>query len=209
MKQREVILVGAGGHANSLTEFSAPLIAGYIAGEPNPGLPGEWMGTDEDVSHFVNAGYKFHVAFIYSGLPLLEKRRKLIEKYEKAGALFSTLVSPSAIITPNSFIGEGCAIMTGAIINRAKLGKHVVVNSGAIIEHDCVIGDNTFLGPGAIVGGFSKIGNNCFIGLGARIGNNVTIGDNISIAMGAVVNHSINEPGIYHGNPLRCFKGRT
>lgn len=206
MTHNEVILVGAGGHALSLGEFASQEIYGYLALEDSPEMPGIRLGDDSEASALAEAGYQFHIAFVYAGLPVMAKRRHLIEKYEEAGAKFKTLIAPTAIITPNSAIGEGCAILNGAIINRANLGSHVIVNSGAIVEHDCNVGDNSFIGPGAVVGGFTSIGRNCFIGLGARIGNGLVIADNISIAMGAVVNKNLTEPGIYHGNPLRLFK---
>ena len=206
MKDEEVILVGAGGHALSLAEFSADHIRGYIARESNPEMTGEWLGTDEDAAPYIAEGVPFHIAFVYSGLPRMGARERLIERYSEAGARFATLIAPTAIITPKSSIAPGCAVMAGAIVNRATLEENVVVNSGAIVEHDCHIGSNTFIGPGAVIGGFTTIGKNCFIGLGARVGNNVTIGDNISVAMGAVVNRNLTEPGIYHGNPLKCFK---
>lgn len=209
MKKEEVILVGGGGHALSLAEFAASGIRGYLAREANPSMSAPWLGTDTDAGEYISEGFPFHIAFIYSGFPQMEARRKLIAAYEEAGAGFLTLIAPSAIVTPNSVIGEGCAVMSGAIVNRAVLGKNVVVNSGAIVEHDCVIGDNTFLGPGAVVGGFTSIGNNCFIGLGARIGNGLKIGDDITVAMGSVVGKDLTEPGIYHGNPLHCLKFRN
>lgn len=206
MTYNEVILVGAGGHALSLAEFASDRIAGYIAIEKSDEMPGEWLGDDSSALSLIKAGRKFHIAFVYIGWPRMAKREELIYRYEKGGAQFETLVSPHAIITPNAEIGEGCAIMTGAIINRARLGKHVIVNSGAIVEHDCIIGNNTFIGPGAVIGGFTSIGKNCFIGLGAKIGNGIKIADNISVAMGAVVNRDLTQPGIYHGFPLKCFK---
>lgn len=206
MKHKEVILVGAGGHALSIAEYAADRIKGYLAREENPEMTGEWLGTDEDMHKFIREGHPFHIAFVYSGLPRMERRENLIRHYRNSGASFATLKAPTAIVTPRSVVGEGCAIMAGAIINRATLGENVIVNSGAIVEHDCHIGDNTFIGPGAVVGGFTKIGRNCFIGLGARVGNGLTIGDDITVAMGAVVNRNLTEPGIYHGNPLRCFK---
>lgn len=206
MKSQEVILVGAGGHALSLAEFAESQISGYIAREANPELQSEWLGKDDAVTALVSEGKLFHMAFIYSGLPLMKARRELLDRYEKAGARFASLIAPTAIVTPRCKIGEGCAIMAGAIINRAKLDEHVVVNSGAIVEHDCRIGSNTFIGPGAVVGGFTTIGKNCFIGLGAKVSNGISISDNITVAMGAIVSRDLTEPGIYHGNPLRHYK---
>lgn len=204
-----MILIGAGGHALSLAEFASGIIDGYLANEANSEMVGEWLGKDDEGSELAAKGHLFHMAYIYSGLPRMESRKKLIDKYLKMGCRFQTIISPTAVITSKSIIGEGSAIMQGAIINRAVLGENCVVNSGAIVEHDCVIGDNTFIGPGAVVGGFTTIGSNCFIGLGARIGNGIHIADNISVAMGAIINRNLSEPGIYHGNPLRLFKFRN
>lgn len=206
MKHQDVILVGAGGHALSLCEFAGDKISGYLAFDKNESMPVERLGDDSCMARFIKDGKAFHIAFVYSGLPLMWKRGKIIESYKQSGAQFASLISPNAIVTPNSVVGEGTAIFNGAIVNRACLGNHVIVNSGAIVEHDCVIGDNTFIGPGAVVGGFTKIGSNCFIGLGARIGNGLEIADNVSVAMGAVVNKNLTEPGIYHGQPLKLFK---
>lgn len=201
MKHQKIILIGAGGHALSLAEFAGENFAGYLAPSPNPDMPFPWLGDDSKAGSYPEV----HIAFVYAGLPLMQRRRTLIDYYEKSGAKFVSLISPTAIVTPSSRIEEGCAVMAGAIVNRASLGRNVVVNSGAIVEHDCTIGDNTFIGPGAVIGGFTSIGENCFIGLGARIANNITIADNITIAMGAVVNRNLTEPGIYHGTPLRRF----
>lgn len=201
-----MILVGAGGHALSLAEFAASEITGYLDSKPNEALMFPFLGDDDEALKIAANGETFHFSYIYSGLPVMEKRRQLIEKYKTWGCRFKSLVAPSAIVSRNSVIGEGSAIMQGAIINRAVVGENCVVNSGAIIEHDCVIGQNSFIGPGAVIGGFTVIGENCFIGLGARIANGVKIGSNISVAMGAVVMKDLTEPGIYHGSPLRCFK---
>lgn len=198
--------MGAGGHALSLAEFAGENIAGYVANSVNEEMPGKWFGPDSVADRLIAQGGVFHMAFVYSGWAQMEKRRRLIEFYKNLGATFKTLVAPTAIITPHSKIGAGTAVMAGAIINRAQLGENVIVNSGAIVEHDCEIGHNTFVGPGAVIGGFTKIGDNCFIGLGARISNNITIGDNVTVAMGAIVNHNLTEPGIYHGSPLRHTK---
>lgn len=201
-----MILIGAGGHAMSLAELGSDAIFGYLAHAENPDLPGKWLGDDSMAASLVRDGHLFHMAFIYSGLPKMDRRAELLSYYKEIGAHFATIISPHAIVTQNSRIGIGSAIMTGAIINRAQVGENCVINSGAIIEHDCEIGDNTFVGPGAVIGGFTNIGRNCFIGLGAKIANGITIADNITVAMGAIVNKDLIEPGLYHGYPLHLFK---
>ena len=36
---------------------------------------------------------------------------------------------------------------------NCKIGKNVLLNTGCIIEHDCILEDNVQVGPGAYVGG--------------------------------------------------------
>ena len=196
MKEQEVILVGAGGHALSITEFALPYIKGYLAHDISPLMQAKRLGDDDDLDLFLK-DFLFHIAFVYSGAPDMTARRKLIEKYERKGARFATFIAPSAIVTPNAVVEEGASVMAGAIVNRAVISSHAVVNSGAIVEHDCLIGKNSFIGPGAVIGGFTRIGQNCFIGLGARIKNGVNISDNVSIAMGSIITRDILEPGLH------------
>lgn len=206
-KSGKIVLAGGGGHALSILEMSDPAdFAGYIALCPSEAMPLEWLGNDSAIKKLAREGYDFHMAFVYSGLPLMQKRRSLIEQYEREGAHFISLIAPTAIVTPNSHIGAGSAVLNGAIINRAVLKENVVVNSGAIIEHDCIIGSNSFIGPGTVIGGAVSIGEDCFIGLGAKIKNCVTIASGVTVAMGAVVTRDLLQPGIYHGTPLRLHK---
>ena len=203
-KKDKIVLVGGGGHALSLLEAlrDPKAVRGYIALEASPSLTLEWLGDDE-AARGLRDDSLFHIAFVYSGLPVMALRRKIIEKYETMGARFASIIAPTAIVTRNARIADGCAVMNGAIVNRAHIGRHAVVNTGAIVEHDCEIGSNTFIGPGAVMGGAVKIGSDCFIGLGSRIKNGVTIAPGITVGMGAVVTDDLREPGIYHGNPLK------
>lgn len=205
--KKGIVLIGGGGHALSLLE-AAPNenFAGYLSLKPSEEMDLKWLGTDEDFQPFNNGNYLFHLAFIYSGFPAMSNRRRLLERYRQHGARFATIIAPTAIITPHSSVGEGSCVLSGAIVNRAVLGDNVVVNSGAIVEHDCTIGENTFIGPGAVIGGGVTIGKDCFIGLGARIKNGITISDQVTVGMGAIVTRSLTEPGVYHGSPLRCHK---
>lgn len=204
----KIIFAGGGGHALSLLEAleSDCEAYGYLAPQEASMLPVKFLGNDSDAPKYVANGHPFHIAFVYAGLPVMDKRRALISQYEGFGAIFKSIVASSAIVTRNSLIGKGVAILNGAIINRATIGDHCIINSGAIVEHDCKIGNNTFIGPGVVIGGGVTIGDDCFIGLGSKIKNGITIGSGVTVAMGAVVTHNLSETGIYHGNPLKRFK---
>ena len=204
-----IVLVGGGGHALSLIEATGSQhFAGYTAMQPADKIDIDWLGDDAAAASLAAKGHLFHMAFVYAGLPVMRKRRALIEMYEQAGAQFATIIAPTAIVTPHCRIAEGSAVLHGAIITRATIGRNVIINTGAIVEHDCVIGDNSFIGPGVVMGGGVEIGDDCFIGLGAKLKNNIKIASGVSVAMGAVVTRDLLQPGIYHGTPLRCTQLR-
>lgn len=208
MKEKEnekgIVLVGGGGHALSILEAMPDprIVTGYLALSPSDDMPLEWLGND-DVAPGLAGDCLFHLAFIYGGRPDMRLRAGILAKYYGFGARFATIIAPTAVVTCHSEVGEGCAVLHRAVVNRARLGRNVVVNTGAIVEHDCIIGDNSFVGPGAVIGGGVRIGRNCFVGLGANIRNGVEIADGIAIGMGTVVTRDLISPGFYRGNPLR------
>jgi UDP-3-O-[3-hydroxymyristoyl] glucosamine N-acyltransferase len=51
----------------------------------------------------------------------------------------------------------------------AVLGEGVIVNTRAVVEHDCEIGAGTHVAPGAIVLGGCRIGSCAMIGAGAVV----------------------------------------
>lgn len=204
---RPIALIGGGGHALSLLEAIPPgiEIAGYIAPAESGAMPLPWLGDDAAFrARYSPEDVELLCAFVYGGRrrPDLTLRARIIASY--SAYAFSTLVAPSAVVTPRSEIAGGCAVLHRAVVNRARLGQHCVVNTGAIVEHDCRIGDNVFIGPGAVLGGDVEVGCDSFIGLGARIRNGVRIGEGVTIGMGAVVTADVPEPGVYvSAAPLR------
>lgn len=205
--EKKIVLVGGGGHALSILEAMTDpgRVSGYLALSPSDDMPLEWLGNDE-MAPALAEDHLFHLAFIYCGRPDMRLRGRIIAKYSAFGARFATVIASTSVVTRNARLGGGCAVMHRAVINRAILGNNVVINTGAIVEHDCIVGDNSFVGPGAVIGGGVKIGRNCFIGLGADIRNGVEIADGVSVGMGAVITRDLLLPGFYRGNPLR-FSG--
>lgn len=199
MNNKNVILVGGGGHARSLVENFSDFIGGYLAPEPNESLNLNLLGDDKDAPGLIKTGFLFNIAFVYAGSPSMDKRKTLIDFYKNIGAHFSSLISPAAFISPNSSLASGVAIMPGVIINLAQIGENSIINTGAIIDHDSVIGNNCFIGPGVIMGGFCNVGDNCFIGLGTSIRNGIKIADGVTVGMGSIVTKDITKPGIYYG----------
>lgn len=194
----EVTLIGGGGHCRSLLQMipSVVNIKGYTDISPVEDMAINYLGTDDsaDLSEWL------HIAVALGTDDTLATRRRLIERLSP-NHKFLTLIASSAVCVNPTEIGAGSAIMHGAIINGAKIGKHCIINTGAIIEHDVRLGENCFIGPGAIVCGGVEIGSDNVIGAGATIRNGVKICSGAVIGMGAAIVGDITEPGIYTGVP--------
>lgn len=205
---KKLLLIGGGGHARSLIEaMGRDRFAGYVANEAAD-LPLPYLGNDaEAIATCSPADYDIILGLGFNDRCRLSLRRKVLGAFSAYEA--ENAIAPSAIVTPGTKFGDGCCIMHRAVVNRSLLGKHCVVNTGAIIEHDCRIGENVFIGPGAVICGEVTVGNDVFIGAGAVVRNCVTIAEGISVAMGAIVTRSLTEPGVYAGNPAKLTNRKT
>lgn len=115
----------------------------------------------------------------------LNARMEVFSNIKKAGYKISTLIHPAAYVAQSTLVNEGCMIMAGAIVDvNSSLEEIVVAWPGVVVNHDCLIGSNTFLSPNCTVCGAVKVGRNCFIGAGSVIVDHVSVPDNSFIKAG-------------------------
>lgn len=119
-----------------------------------------------------------------------------------------TAIHKTAVVsTLDVTIAEGTVVMANAVINPgAKIGRHCIVNTGAVVEHDNVLGDFVHVSPKAVLAGTVCVGKSTHIGVGAAVINNISITSDCIIGGGAVVNKDITESGTYVGVPARRIK---
>lgn len=197
-----IALIGGGGHARSVMEMMPDgfTVCGYVDNAPIEDMTSTWLGND-DSFQAESPECPVHISLVWGSATDMSLRRRLIERYRKHPA--PTLIASSAIVTPHTEIGRGCAVMHRAVINGAKVGDYCVINTGAIIEHGVRLGENVFVGPGAVICGGVTIGNDCIIGAGATIRNGVTIAAGVTVGMGAAVTSDITAAGTYAGVPAK------
>lgn len=134
--------------------------------------------------------------------PRVRSRTRLFEDLKVRGFSFDAVRHPSALIGRECILGEGSQVMAGAILqNRIRIGQHVVVNTRASLDHDCVIAAHTFVAPGVVLGGNVFIRDSAFIGSGAVILPGIAIGANVVVGAGAVVIRNVPDGWIIAGNP--------
>ncbi len=103
--------------------------------------------------------------------------------------------------------GLGLIAMNHACIGPGvMLGDNVLINTGAIIEHDCAIGDHVHIAPGAILCGNVTVGEGAHIGAGAVVRQGIHIGAWSVVGCGAVVVKDVPDGVTVVGNPARPIK---
>lgn len=205
MNQRNLILIGGGGHCKSVIDVAESAgynILGILDMPEDIGksvLDYKVIGTDDDIPQFVDkAEFIITVGFIKS--PAI--RMRIFDKVREAGGKLATIIASTAHVSRYASLGEGTVVMHQTVVNAgAKIGENCIINTFCNIEHDAVIGDQCHISTGAMVNGDCKVGKLCFIGSQSVLANGISICDDVIVGAGSLVRKSILKPGIYSGNP--------
>ena len=149
------------------------------------GLYGDVIGTDDAI-----LGLDRPSVSLYNGLGSVGKigaRARAFDRYFDDGWTFGVYQHRSAVVDTGR-VCQGDQFMAGCIVQPgAEIGANVLVNTGATIDHDCVIGPHCHIAPGAVLSGRVTVGARTHIGTGARVIQGVNIGSDCVIGAGAVV----------------------
>lgn len=205
MNQKNLILVGGGGHCKSVIDVAESAgynILGVLDMPEEVGksvLDYKVIGTDDDIPQYVDkAAFIITVGFIKN--PAV--RVRIYNKVKEAGGKLATIVASTVHVSRYATLGEGTVVMHQAVVNAgAQVGANCIINTFCNIEHDAVIGDQCHISTGTMVNGDCKVGERVFIGSQSVLANGITVGEDIIIGAGSVVRKSIFEKGVYAGNP--------
>jgi len=115
-------------------------------------------------------------------------RESLHRKLHASGIALASVIHPAAVVSPRAFVGEGSAIMAGAIVGTgARLGEGVIVNCGAVIDHDCLLEPFGHLGVSASMAGGSVLGRSAWMPVGSVLACGVKISADRVLRAGEVV----------------------
>ena len=114
------------------------------------------------------------------------------------------LIHPAAIVSNTAHVQSQVLVCASATINTGvNVGVGSIINTGAVVDHECEIGSFSHIAPSATLLGNVKIGQGCLIGANATIKQNVKIGDYSIIGAGAVVLKDVPPYTTYVGNPAK------
>jgi carbonic anhydrase/acetyltransferase-like protein (isoleucine patch superfamily) len=104
----------------------------------------------------------------------------------------SAYIAPTATISGDVTVEEGCAVLFGAVISAegapVTIGANSVVmenavvksSGGKVMQFPCSVGESCIIGPGAYVVG-ATIEPGAFIASGARVRNGETVAENSTV----------------------------
>jgi acetyltransferase EpsM len=123
---------------------------------------------------------------------------------DNPGISWTTLISETSFVSSSAVVGPGTQVLYQVSIEAGvKIGKHCIINSGAVVTHDCVIADYVHIAPGVRLGGAAKVGEGTLIGIGAILLPGVRVGKWCRIGAGSVVNRDIADNAVAYGVPAR------
>jgi sugar O-acyltransferase (sialic acid O-acetyltransferase NeuD family) len=196
----KIILQGGGEHARVVLDCLLAAKANVIA-LFDPKYSDQLFGVPQrgvyDASFEPEA-----LAIVAIGNNALRKKVAGLTKHK-----FTSTVHPTAILSSFVEYGKGCMILHGSIIQaRTIIGDHVIVNTGAKVDHDCEIGDYVHIAPGAVLCGTVKVGEGTLIGAGSTILPGVKIGKWSTIGAGSVIIEDVPDRAVVAGNPGRVLR---
>lgn len=134
-------------------------------------------------------------------------RNKIISDLRIDDKRFTTIIHPTASLSPLAKVGKNVLVMAGVVITgNAVIGDHVCILPNTVIHHDTNIGDYSLIGSNVTIAGFTSVGVKCYIGSGSSIINNVTIGDNSIAGMASNVIQNVPPNSKVAGNPAKSIQ---
>ena len=129
--------------------------------------------------------------------PGLERRRSVFEAFSGLGFAFPAIRHASAVVASDAELEPGAQVLAGVVIQpAARVGRNTIVNTRAVVEHDCVVGAHCHIAPGALLCGGVSIADGTHVGAGAVLLQNVRIGVGVVIAAGVVVDRDVADGAV-------------
>ncbi len=178
MSTRRLLIVGAGGHGRAVAEAAKAAGQYEIAGFADDAVPASArifdipvLGAICDIASMRAQADSAIVAIGNNAI-----REGLTDQLLQAGFALATVIHTRAIVSPSADIGPGSAIMAGAIVGtEAKLGRGVIVNCAAVVDHHAEVDDFGHLGVNACMAGGAKLGRAAWIQAGVALGYGATV----------------------------------
>jgi sugar O-acyltransferase (sialic acid O-acetyltransferase NeuD family) len=215
MPTKDFVFWGASGHAKVLADLinlQGYHLVGLFDNNPNCNSPWPEIPIYIGYSGFSTwleriSEMELPMAAVAIGGSRGIDRCQISNELISAGLILPPLIHPKSIVAPSAFIADGCHILAGSVVgSEARLGRCVIINTSASVDHECILREGVHIAPGAILCGCIEVGAFSFIGPGTIITPHIRIGENTVIGAGSVVTRDIPDNVIAWGTPARIIR---
>lgn len=135
-----------------------------------------------------------------------ELRKRTAQIVVEQGKQLQKVISNNSSISKTADIGNGIVVSSGVLVNAlAQIQDYTILNTGCIVEHECVISCAAHIGPGAVLAGNVTVGKRTFIGANVVVKQGIKIGDDVVIGAGSVIINDVPSKVKMVGNPGRMI----
>jgi len=198
-----IIIYGGGGHGKSVLELLDAVGAYFMVGFVDDGIPVgrkimdfPVLGDKDILQQLYHQGARLAVNAV-GGIGNVRIRQIVFDRLVQAGFDFPTLVHSTSFIETSVNLSPGVQVFPQAYIGSdAEIGFGSIINTGAIISHECVLGDIVNISPGAVLAGEVHVGEGALIGMGVTVNLGVNIGVGAKVGNGATIKSDVPDRGI-------------
>ena len=204
-----IIIYGGGGHGKSLLDLLRSLGIYQVVGFLDDGVPnGEAimgapiLGTGAMLAELYDQGVRLAINAV-GGIGNVAVRVKVFQRLAEAGFSFPAVVHPTAFIEPSASLSPGVQIFPHAYVGSdVQVGFGGIVNSGAIVSHDCRLGNFVNISPGVILAGEVEVGDGALVGMGVTVNLQAKIGAGARVGNGATVKSDVPPNGVVRAGTI-------
>ncbi|OOF01930.1 NeuD/PglB/VioB family sugar acetyltransferase [Salinivibrio sp. MA607] len=212
---KKCLIIGCGSHAHSVISIVES------AGECYEIIGLVDISDDYDPNE-EKSGYKVKLSFnellsnpsSYVHLDLFiaigenKKRKKIFKVLTQYGFKLPNVSAKTAYVDRTVKLGKGNVISHYVVINaQSEIGDNNLVNTGAIIEHDCLIGCHNHIAPSSVICGNVNISDLVLLGVGSIVLPFLSVRTGTSLGASALLNTNVSVDGkTYIGIPAKVKK---
>ena len=153
---KSLLIIGAGSFSTEVDELA--MLLGYtdiafLDDNPYKAMSEPVIGSCSQIAEMRE---KYDMAIVALGNN--KNRMKYHQILKENDYSIPTLIHPTAYISPDAEIAEGCIIRAKAVVSRyVKLGEATILNVGALIDHHVEIGAGCHILMGAVIRNMAKV----------------------------------------------------
>ncbi len=196
----DIILLGLGGHAHSVVDSIEQEgkynIIGFLDTEKMQGKRFRdycVLDTDNALQEYFDKGIKnafVTIGFMGHG----NVRNQLYKRLKDIGYTVPDIIDITAVVSENAILEDGIFVGKKVVINaNVKIGNMCIVNTGAIVEHDCVIGRFSHIAVSSVLCGGVLVGEQTLIGANATVIQEIKIGNCCVIGAGTTIRKDVED----------------